>query len=319
GPCPGQGYTCNDCPGGWFCPPIQTPAGPAPCGNGWPCYHCSGGWFCAPSPTLAPTTVTICTESPTSTGTAAPARQTPSDGTNPGQQSSSPPEAETTVTSTAFVTVPDASSPSPTYHPAVAGSSYAGCYKDDKSRALKNASITVSVPEGMTNQLCILFCKARGFNLAATEYGFECYCGNVLVDSYLIDDADCNKPCPGDPNCKCGGDWAMSLWTVDGEVPKGFSPKEQFVIPSPAPGQTEIEVNSGGLRQTILVVTTPVYEWPGEAPATASPAATEIDIAGFASSVQAIVSSAMQEAHQIAAAEVSRASSMISGARVGMG
>lgn len=50
GPCPGQGYTCDDCLDGWFCPPAQTPAISAPCGTGWPCYHCNNGWFCVPSP-----------------------------------------------------------------------------------------------------------------------------------------------------------------------------------------------------------------------------------------------------------------------------
>lgn len=50
GPCPGQGYTCDDCLDGWFCPPAQTPAVSAPCGYGWPCYHCDDGWFCVPSP-----------------------------------------------------------------------------------------------------------------------------------------------------------------------------------------------------------------------------------------------------------------------------
>ena len=50
GPCPDHGYTCDDCLGGWFCPPVQTPALPAPCGSGWPCYHCESGWFCAPLP-----------------------------------------------------------------------------------------------------------------------------------------------------------------------------------------------------------------------------------------------------------------------------
>lgn len=47
-PCPGHGYTCDDCLDGWFCPPAQTPAWPAPCGYGWPCYHCKSGWFCVP-------------------------------------------------------------------------------------------------------------------------------------------------------------------------------------------------------------------------------------------------------------------------------
>ncbi|POS72218.1 hypothetical protein DHEL01_v209386 [Diaporthe helianthi] len=56
GPCPGRGYTCDDCLGGWFCPPVQTPAWPAPCGYGWPCYQCESGWFCVPpKDTAAPT------------------------------------------------------------------------------------------------------------------------------------------------------------------------------------------------------------------------------------------------------------------------
>ncbi|KUI70087.1 WSC domain-containing protein 2 [Cytospora mali] len=53
GPCPGQGYTCDDCLEGWFCPPVETPALPAPCGYGWPCYHCDAGWFCVPTPQIA--------------------------------------------------------------------------------------------------------------------------------------------------------------------------------------------------------------------------------------------------------------------------
>lgn len=49
-PCPDHGYTCDDCLDGWFCPPVPTPARPAPCGYGWPCYHCKSGWFCIPLP-----------------------------------------------------------------------------------------------------------------------------------------------------------------------------------------------------------------------------------------------------------------------------
>lgn len=50
GPCPDHGYTCSNCLDGWFCPPVQTPVSPAPCGYGWPCYHCESGWFCIPPP-----------------------------------------------------------------------------------------------------------------------------------------------------------------------------------------------------------------------------------------------------------------------------
>ncbi|KAK4162323.1 hypothetical protein QBC43DRAFT_321745 [Cladorrhinum sp. PSN259] len=92
-----------------------------------------------------------------STGTSAPAHQPPSSGAKPCPQISQSPEEGTTLTSTVFFTVPDTSSPSPTYHPAVAGLGYSGRSKDDKSRALKNVSIVVSIPGGMTNKMCNVY------------------------------------------------------------------------------------------------------------------------------------------------------------------
>lgn len=50
-PCPNAGYSCSECPGGWFCPPSQTAPQSAPCGFGWACGDCTGGWFCIPNPT----------------------------------------------------------------------------------------------------------------------------------------------------------------------------------------------------------------------------------------------------------------------------
>jgi hypothetical protein len=50
-PCPNAGYSCSECPDGWFCPPSQTAPQSAPCGFGWACRACSGGWFCIPNPT----------------------------------------------------------------------------------------------------------------------------------------------------------------------------------------------------------------------------------------------------------------------------
>lgn len=66
GPCPDHGYTCDDCLDGWFCPPVQTPAWPAPCGYGWPCYHCEGGWFCVPLPEDLPSAALLASASTSS-------------------------------------------------------------------------------------------------------------------------------------------------------------------------------------------------------------------------------------------------------------
>nr|CAD60591.1 unnamed protein product [Podospora anserina] len=128
---------------------------------------------------------------------------------------------------------------------------------------LKASTIT-SIPGGMTNKLCIKFSLICPFSLAATEYGFECYCGDVLVDSWLMGgDSDCNKPRPtvatGNRDCE----WAMSLWNADdGKVPKVFGPQEHFVPPTLAPGEIDVLAYVGGLRQTAVLVATPVYEWP---------------------------------------------------------
>ncbi|CZR56182.1 uncharacterized protein PAC_06070 [Phialocephala subalpina] len=50
-PCPGAGYSCSECPDGWFCPPSQTAPQSGPCGFGWACGACIQGWFCIPNPT----------------------------------------------------------------------------------------------------------------------------------------------------------------------------------------------------------------------------------------------------------------------------
>ncbi|OTA68623.1 hypothetical protein K449DRAFT_429490 [Hypoxylon sp. EC38] len=95
GPCPGSGYSCHDCIDGWFCPPPQTPALPAPCGFGWPCAHCYGGWFCVPHPTpTAPPD--ICestgpnTDSPGSTSSTASLPSTPLSGATSPPRSTQP-------------------------------------------------------------------------------------------------------------------------------------------------------------------------------------------------------------------------------------
>jgi hypothetical protein len=50
-PCPNAGYTCSECPDGWFCPPHPTPAQSCVCGYGWACANCKDGYFCIPGPT----------------------------------------------------------------------------------------------------------------------------------------------------------------------------------------------------------------------------------------------------------------------------
>lgn len=170
GPCPDHGYTCDDCLDGWFCPPAQTPAWPAPCGHGWPCYQCESGWFCVPSP-------------------------------------------EDTAAPTLLADAPASSVVFPTPSPATNGYEYAGCYADESTRVLSKSEM-LDVRGGMTNDLCIEFCQRQGFDLAGTEDGAQCFCGNVLIGSALLPPGHCDAPCTGDlsNSTVCGGPWALSVW-----------------------------------------------------------------------------------------------------------
>ncbi|ROV94835.1 hypothetical protein VPNG_09293 [Cytospora leucostoma] len=264
GPCPGQGYTCDDCLEGWFCPPVQTPALPAPCGYGWPCLHCGDGWFCVPSPQNA--------------GAATPALSS--------------------STSTPANVIPK-------LHPATNGFQYAGCYADDSSRAL-NESGLVSVVGGMTSGRCIDFCQTQGFTLAGTEDGTQCFCGNFLIDSILLPIEQCNSTCAGDPSgsTRCGGSWALSVWSPDGTVKQVRSPEKQFTLPI-----TSGYYHPGGVRVSRIPKETAIYVWPPPAaPASTRFTSTSLGVADLGSSILAAVAS---EAIGLATIEPASASAIV--------
>lgn len=53
----------------------------------------------------------------------------------------------------------------------------AGCIKDGASRALTGYSFS---SPSMTTELCTSTCATKGFSLAGTEFGTECYCECIL-------------------------------------------------------------------------------------------------------------------------------------------
>ncbi|CAC5423642.1 unnamed protein product [Mytilus coruscus] len=94
-------------------------------------------------------------------------------------------------------------------------SGYIGCYKDDKTRIL---SKKVLKDKGMTVQKCQQFCGKKGFKFAGVEYGYECFCGNVLRKDRKRKESDCKTPCSGNKQQICGGTWRISIYT--GKTPK---------------------------------------------------------------------------------------------------
>lgn len=93
---------------------------------------------------------------------------------------------------------------------------YAGCFKDSEKRVL-NGNIRPNLGP-VSNKKCIERCKTLGFSVAGTEYGGQCYCGNEISGSEKLDESQCATPCEGDNASTCGGSWALSVYSTNGEV-----------------------------------------------------------------------------------------------------
>ncbi|XP_052106228.1 zonadhesin-like isoform X16 [Mytilus californianus] len=90
-------------------------------------------------------------------------------------------------------------------------SAYIGCYQDDSTRILPKE---VLKDKGMTVQKCQQFCGQKGFKFAGVEYGYECFCGNVLRKDRKRKERDCKTPCSGNKQQICGGTWRISIYTA---------------------------------------------------------------------------------------------------------
>ena len=158
--------------------------------------------------------------------------------------------------------VSSGTTPSSVPHAAIAGWAYGGCYKDDSVRSLKNDSITEGVATGMSNELCIAFCRIQGYGLAGTENGSQCFCGDSLVDSWLLDDSECSSGCTSGDGGSCGGAWALSMWSPNGKIRIVAGPELQLAPPQPAAGVSEIKLHTGGVRQAVVPVTSAIFVFP---------------------------------------------------------
>ncbi|KAL7419434.1 hypothetical protein Q5752_006272 [Cryptotrichosporon argae] len=65
-----------------------------------------------------------------------------------------------------------------------------------------------------TPVLCIDECAKRGYSLAGTEYGDECYCADAFNGDggETVDDDVCDTPCAGDSSVMCGNAWYLNLY-----------------------------------------------------------------------------------------------------------
>lgn len=94
--------------------------------------------------------------------------------------------------------------------------SYKGCYTDSvASRALTDALFSGA---NMTSSSCASLCSE--YHFLGLEYGVECFCGNIhSTDSLLVDDSECNVPCPGNNDENCGGSYRLSVYENTAWIP----------------------------------------------------------------------------------------------------
>jgi hypothetical protein len=98
----------------------------------------------------------------------------------------------------------------------IAGFQYVGCYKDSRNRALNGE--TLPKIGDASNTACVAYCESKGFSVAGTEHGGECFCGNGLSPLEKLDDGECAMACKGDEAQTCGGDWALSVYAKGGQL-----------------------------------------------------------------------------------------------------
>ncbi|XP_071461367.1 kremen protein 2 isoform X1 [Marmota flaviventris] len=110
---------------------------------------------------------------------------------------------------------------------------YLGCFVDS------GAPPALSGPSGtstkLTVQVCLRFCRMKGYQLAGVEAGYACFCGSEsdLARGRLAPATDCDQICFGHPGQLCGGDGRLGIYEVSVGSCQGNWTAPQGVIYSP--------------------------------------------------------------------------------------
>ncbi|KAK2497043.1 hypothetical protein MC885_016537 [Smutsia gigantea] len=93
---------------------------------------------------------------------------------------------------------------------------YLGCFVDS------GAPPALSGPSGtstkLTVQVCLRFCRMKGYQLAGVEAGYACFCGSEsdLARGRPAPATDCDQICFGHPGQLCGGDGRLGVYEAGG-------------------------------------------------------------------------------------------------------
>ncbi|KAM3076049.1 hypothetical protein ACMFMG_006438 [Clarireedia jacksonii] len=105
----------------------------------------------------------------------------------------------------------------------ISGYSYTGCYADSQSsRALSGITFADVGLGSVTNTKCVDYCSAKGYSVAGTEYGGQCFCDNSLPAT-VLDASKCSMACEGNATETCGGSLALTVYSKSGSSSRRMS------------------------------------------------------------------------------------------------
>ncbi|XP_067943058.1 uncharacterized protein [Watersipora subatra] len=87
---------------------------------------------------------------------------------------------------------------------------YLGCWKDSPTRDIRSFN---SMPNSnATIQNCVALCRQNGYKYAGAQYFSQCFCDNRFGMYPELERSSCSATCRGNPQQKCGGVWANSVF-----------------------------------------------------------------------------------------------------------
>ena len=93
-----------------------------------------------------------------------------------------------------------------------AGWKYQGCYQEGST----GRDLMYQQPDSTKNTIesCVNTCVGRGYSVAGTEYGSQCFCDNFVRNGgTLVADSKCNMPCSGNSSEFCGAGNYLSIYS----------------------------------------------------------------------------------------------------------
>ncbi|XP_061444427.1 kremen protein 2 isoform X2 [Rhineura floridana] len=110
---------------------------------------------------------------------------------------------------------------------------YVGCFLDSGTPPALSGSSGTSTK--LTVQVCLSFCRKRGYKFAGVEAGYACFCGHE-VDvrrSQPVSGVECDQVCFGKSSELCGGDGRIGIYNVSMGACQGNFSELSGVIYSP--------------------------------------------------------------------------------------